>query len=116
LNLSSQALMKRFPVILWLPGSLGALFTGIFVASWAAYFWGDGDGERAGFCTVVAIFAIPLLVGSIQLLRRRPSGLRLLRFGAVLFACTPRVRSIFQSLEQHPDFIEYMTSGSSVDG
>lgn len=107
--------MKRFPVILWLPGSLGALFTGLFVASWVAYFWGDGDGERAGFSTVVAIFAVPLLVGSIQLLRRRVSGLRLLRFGMVLFICEPRVRNILRSLEQHPDFIEYMASGSSAD-
>lgn len=105
--------MKRFPFILWLPGGLGAIFTGLFIASWVAYFWGDGDGERAGFCTVVAVFAIPLLVGSLQLLRRRRSGFRLLRFGLVLLICEPRVRRMLLSLEHHPDYIEYMTGGTS---
>jgi hypothetical protein len=107
--------MKRFPFVLWLPGSLGALFTGLCVASWFAYFWGDGDGERAIFCTVVAVFAIPLLGGSILLLLKR-AGLRLLRFGSVLFIFESRITSILRSLEQHPDFIEYMTGSSGTDG
>jgi len=106
--------MRVFPLILWLPGSLGALFTGMFVASWVAYFWGDGDGERAGFLTVVAVFAVPLLVGSVQLARRRPSGLRLLQFGCMLFLCEPRVRTILMTLGEHPDFAEYMARGADV--
>src|SRR5262245_57809457 len=100
--------MKRLPFIVWWTGSVGALFTGLFIASWVAYFWGDGDGERSGFFTAVAIFAGPLRAGSIQLLRRQRSGLRLLRFGSVLLLCEPRIRSILRSFEQHPDFIEYM--------
>ncbi len=30
-----------------------------FVAAWVAFFWGDGDGERAVFLTVVEVFAGP---------------------------------------------------------
>lgn len=107
--------MKRFPQALLLPGSAGAILTGLFIASWVAYLWGDGDGERAVFCSAVAVFAVPMLVGSVQLLRRRRSGFRLFRFGLWLFVCEPRVRRMLLSLDRHPDFIEYM-AGRSFDG
>lgn len=110
--------MRKFPFILWLPGLIGALFTGMSVASWVAYFWGDGNGERAGFLTVVAVFAVPLLVGSIQLACWRRSGLAKLRFGCALFLCEPRIRRLLMTMDEHPDYAEYMAAGSyeSADG
>jgi hypothetical protein len=108
--------MRKFPFILLLPGPIGALFTGMFVASWVAYFWGDGDGERAAFLTVVAVFAVPLLVGSIQLTRRRRSGLGMLRFGCALLLCEPRIRRLHMTMDEHLDFAEYMAGGSSEAG
>ena len=104
----SQQDMRKFPFVLLLPGSFGALFSVMFVASWVAYFWGDGDGERALFLTAAAVFAVPLLVGSIQLARRRASGLGLLRFGCALFLCEPQVRRLLMTMDKHPDFVEYM--------
>jgi hypothetical protein len=72
---------------LFIAGATGAIFTPMFVAAWVAFFWGDGDGERAVFLTVVEVFAGPLLVGAVMAASGRRWGLRLLRFGSVL--CLP---------------------------
>jgi hypothetical protein len=59
----------------------------MFVAAWIAYFWGDGDRERAACLTAVELFAGPLLAGAVLAVRGRRWGLRLLRFGSLL--CLP---------------------------
>lgn len=100
--------MKRIPGILWVTLLVGAIFTGLFVASWVAFFWGDGDSERAAFCTAVAIFGVPLFAGSILVMRRRTAGLRLLKFGSVLFVCEPHGLFAIWGLAKDPDFKEFM--------
>lgn len=101
--------MRNWPPILWVGLMNGGIFTGLFVASWIDYFWGDGDGERAGFCTFVELFAGPLLLGSIQALRGRLSCLRLLRVGAFVFVAFPPVFRIFRHLEWDASFVAYLS-------
>jgi Mn2+/Fe2+ NRAMP family transporter len=104
--------VSRFASALLCSGLVGAIFTGMVVASWAAYVWGDGDGERAGFCTVVGVFAVPLLAGTLLVWRRKPSGLRLLRFGSVLFFLgLPHLVWVIRALDADPDYVAYMAGG-----
>jgi hypothetical protein len=100
--------MRKWPPTLRSGILAGAIFTGLFIASWVAYFWGDGDGERAGFCTAVEVFAGPLLIGSIQALRGRQSCLRLLRLGSFLFIAIPSVSRSLRHLDADPSYIAYM--------
>jgi len=101
--------MKTIPPVLYLPIATGALFTAMFLASWAAYAWGDGDGdgERAGFCTAVEVLAGPLLAGGIQAVRVRPSCLPLLRVGSVLFIAAPPIMLLLWRLDRVPQYIDY---------
>ncbi len=57
--------MRYWHPTLFIVGAAGAIFTVMFVATWVAYVWGDGDGERAAFLTVVGVFAGPLLAGAV---------------------------------------------------
>jgi hypothetical protein len=107
--------MKRWPPVLLVGLLNGAIFTGLFVASWVAFFFGDGDGERAGFCTAVELLAGPLLVGSVQALRGRPSGPRLLRVGSFLFLPIPAVWRALRHLEHDPSYIQYMATDRWAD-
>jgi hypothetical protein len=101
--------MKNWPAILLVGILTGGIFTSLFVASWVEYFWGDGDGERAGFCTFVEVFAGPLLAGSVQALRGSPSCLRMLRWGAFLFLMLPSVWRAFRYLECDASYLAYMS-------
>lgn len=86
----------------------GGTLTGLFVAAWVAYFFGDGDGERAGFCTAVELLAGPLLVGAVQALRGRRSGRQLLRVGSLLFVLKPAILRALWRLDHDPQYIDYM--------
>jgi len=99
--------MRKIPPVLYFPLLHGAVFTAIFLAAWAAFFWGDGDGERAGFCTAVEMIAGPLLVGGIQAVRVRPSCLPLLRVGSVLYVLFPPLMLALWRLDRVPQYIDY---------
>jgi len=101
--------MKIVPDSLFIPLVLSTLFTGLFLASWIAYFWGDGDGERAAFCTLVMLFAGPLLVGSKLVLRGKRLGFLLLRFGSILFIFEPLTLFSLWGLENDPEYISYLS-------
>jgi hypothetical protein len=101
--------MKKWPFILQVSLLAGGIFTGLFVASWVEYFWGDGDSERASFCTFVELFAGPLFVGSVQALRGRKSCLRLLRIGAFVFFAFPPVWWALRHLEHDQSYIAYLS-------
>jgi|GEM_PF-4915973 len=103
--------MINLPIYLLLGLVNGAIFTAAFVFSWVEYLWGDGDVERMAFCTFVEVFAGPLLIGSIQALRGKPSGPRLLRLGAFLCIAYPEVCRVLRHLESDPDYLLYMSGG-----
>jgi hypothetical protein len=86
----------------------GVVFTGLFVAAWVEFFFGDGDEGRAAVCTAFECLAGPLLVGAVQALRGRRSCLRLLRVGSVLFIAQPHILRALWRLEVEPWYIEYM--------
>jgi hypothetical protein len=79
--------MRYWHPTLFIAGAVGAIFTPMCAAAWADYVWGDGNGERAAFLTIVVVFAGPLLAGAVLAWRGRQSGLWLLRFGS--FMCLP---------------------------
>lgn len=103
--------MNRFPAVLLVPGLVGIIFSALFVASWIEFFWGDGDAERAEFCTTIEVFAAPLLFGSILLLMRKESGLWMLNFGSIILFCVPSTRRTLLRMQELPGFIEYMEAG-----
>jgi hypothetical protein len=91
--------MKPVPHVLLVPIGAGVIFTWLFLVSWVAYFWGDGDGERAPCCTLFEVFAGPLLAGSALALRGRRFGLYLLRFGSILCMVHPMTLFALWDLE-----------------
>jgi hypothetical protein len=107
--------VKRVPLPLLASVLAGAIFSGLFVASWVAYFWGDGDGERAAFCTVVELLAGPLLVGAVQALRGRATCRHPLRFGAWLFLLHPPIWWALRNLENDGAYAAYMAAARDRD-
>jgi hypothetical protein len=90
---------------LFIAGAIGAIFVPMALAAWGAYFWGDGDGERAAFLSVVGVFAGPLLAGAVLAWRGRRSGLWLLRLGSVLCLPYPSVWWGLWNLGNDPQYI-----------
>jgi hypothetical protein len=101
--------MKPVPHCLSAAILAGGMFTGLFLGSWPAYFWGDGDGDRAMFCTIVEVFAGPLLPGSVLVLRGQRLGFHLLRFGSSLFICDPITFFSLWELEDDPQYVDYLS-------
>jgi hypothetical protein len=98
--------MRYWHPTLFIAAAIGAVFTPLCVASWVAYVWGDGDGERAAFLTVVGVFAGPLLAGAVLAWRGRQSGLWLLRFGSVLCVPYPPVWWGLWNLGNDPEYLD----------
>jgi hypothetical protein len=101
--------MKPVPFSLLAPITVGVPITVAFLGSWVAYFWGDGDGERAVVCTAFMVFAGPLLVGSVLALHGRRLGLHLLRFGAIIFIFDPITFFSLWQLGKDPEYIDCLS-------
>ncbi|MFO0822829.1 MAG: hypothetical protein U0792_06875 [Gemmataceae bacterium] len=104
--------MKRLPLIVWVSMLVGGGLTGLLIVSWIEYLWGDGDGDRVAFCTVVGVFAVPLFAGSVLILARQRSGLRFLRFGCALFIFDPGAWPSILELGQDRELAEYLSGGN----
>jgi hypothetical protein len=102
--------MVETPRMLLITTCLGAIFTLMCVASWWAYFFGDGDGERAAFCSAVGVFAAPLWAGSVLALRGDRRGRRLLRFGAAPLVLEPSLFMAIWTLADSPEYQRYVWS------
>jgi hypothetical protein len=98
--------MRYWHPTLFIAVVIGGIFTPMCVAAWVAYFWGDGDGERAAFLTVVGVFAGPLLAGAVLAWAGRRSGLWLLRFGSVLCLPYPSLWWGLWNLGRDPQYLE----------
>lgn len=96
------------PRFLTIPFLIGTLFTLAFVGSWAAFFWVDRNQERAIVCTLLEVFAGPLLAGAILTLLGRRSGLYLLRVGSVLLIVHPDLVLALWTLEFDREYIGFM--------
>ena len=102
---------NRVVEVLLLARGIGALLTGMFVSMWVAYALGKMDTDGVLFITVIAVFAIPLLAGSMLLLKRKEAGLPLLKFGSVLFIAEPFTLLAIWTMKKNPEYRAYM-SGS----
>jgi hypothetical protein len=85
------------------------LFNLAFIAAWVDYIFFDADGVAAIISTFCEVFAGPLLVGCLLLLRGRRSGFRLLRFGAIPAAIfEPSTFKQLWELRDDPEFDAFL--------
>jgi hypothetical protein len=94
--------------VLLVTRAIGLIFTGLFVGMWAAFFRGKMDTGGVIFISIIAVFAIPLLIGSVLALRGRRSGFWFLKFGSVLILFKPTWFVQLWKLEQDPEFHNYL--------
>jgi hypothetical protein len=100
---------KPWPRVLIAGILAGLIFNGLFVASWVEFFFGDGDDERALFCSFLEVFAFPLLIGSILALRGHESCLKWLRVGALMFIVVPTAWRALSHLDCDESYLAYMS-------
>ena len=91
---------------------IGAAFTLLFVVMWVAYALGQMDVGGVIFISGVAVFAIPLLVGSILVLHRKEAGLPLMKLGSVLLIAEPLTFFAIWFMKDDPEYRQYVSRSS----
>jgi hypothetical protein len=104
--------MRRLPHFLWVPFGCGAGFAGMFVFGWGAFLVGKMDTGGVVFITAVQVFTLPLLIGSILLMRKRRSGFTWLKIGSICFIAEPFHLWKFWCLEYDPEVQAWLSSPS----
>jgi hypothetical protein len=100
--------MYSFWQILGAAALLGVTFSGMFIGMWIVYFVGHMDTAGVQFISLVGVFSFPLAIGSFLVWRRKRSGLKWLKFGAIMFVVKPSLLSAIWQLEQNPDCVKYL--------
>src|SRR5438045_1987225 len=101
----------RLRQILRLTTIFGVIFTSAFVLVLFCYCSTGGKTDPVGVASfsIMAIFSIQLLVGSILVMCRKKAGLPLLKFGSpFVFLGSPRAASAIWKLESNPEFHAYL--------
>lgn len=86
----------------------GTISTVGLIASWVANIFADGNIGCAAVCTMASVFCVPLLIGSIQTLRGRRSGLLWLKFGSLIFILHPDKVIDIWCLGNSPEYKFYL--------